>query len=72
MVQTVCDRCGNAIVKPHRHKRLETRFWLVHFSLFNGSGTPDEIRDEFDLCEDCAKTLWDWLYKTPAERKGDV
>ena len=72
MVQTVCDRCGNAIKRPHRHKNLVTKFHFVHFSLFNHNGTNDEIRDEFDLCEDCAKTLWDWLYKTPAERKGDV
>lgn len=72
MVQTVCDRCGGVIERPHRHKNAETRFYFVHFSLFNREGTADEVRDEFDLCSACAETLWNWLYTTPSGRKNDA
>lgn len=67
MRKYVCDKCGKIIEKPGYNCGVETRFHFVHFSFFNKRGTEDETYEEYDLCAECAETLWNWLNNTPKE-----
>lgn len=68
MNQLVCDRCGKVIEKPAKRAfRMSTAFHMVHFSLLSLSGHSDAVIKAFDLCDNCAEILWDWLKKPKEE-----
>ena len=56
MLTIRCDHCGQEIIKNRFNDYIE-----VHTKCFYSDPNTYPNENEFHLCNDCARELWDWI-----------
>ena len=56
-----CDRCGKFYTLDEKKFRVEGNCTKGVFEYIKTYSKTDNLIQLFDLCDDCAEDLWNWL-----------